>query len=372
MRTGLNPIKVQDRKCNTFAGIADQIKRWGIFIPLISDMKHDSMNTPDGRHWKKVKDTLKQDFNVDDKLELKLLWLLRLFDYKDTIEESCEIAKNEAKMDKEINAIMEFWKVVEFELVPMKNTDVSTLKMLDDHFEMLENHQLSINTMLLSKFVAFFEKLFEQWKQDLGSVYDVIQLLIEVQKTWSFLENLFIHSEEVKKELPEISKQFVGIDIEMRDIMKKGGQVKNIMAFCTIDGMYKRLDKIEGELKICEKALNQYLDSKRKAFPRFYFVSVNDLLDILSNGNSPAKVNKHSTKIFQAVEHFNMSETSGSDRPSVLGLKAGVGVESVTLVEPLKLLGKVETYLQDIIDGIVNTLYKITIKSFSNQAKLPR
>ena len=23
MRTGLNPIKVQDRKCNTFAGIAD-------------------------------------------------------------------------------------------------------------------------------------------------------------------------------------------------------------------------------------------------------------------------------------------------------------------------------------------------------------
>ena len=82
------------------------------------------------------------------------------------------------------------------------------------------------------------------------------------------------------------------------------------------------------------------MDSKRKAFPRFYFVSVNDLLDILSNGNSPAKVNKHSPKIFQAVEKFNMSE-SGSDRPSVLGMKAGVGVESVELVEPLKLLGKV-------------------------------
>ena len=37
-------------------------------------------------------------------------------------------------MEKEINAIIEFWKVVEFELVPLKNTDVSTLKMLDDHF----------------------------------------------------------------------------------------------------------------------------------------------------------------------------------------------------------------------------------------------
>lgn len=106
--------------------------------------------------------------------------------------------------------------------------------------------------------------------------------------------------------------------------MAKGKEVKNILNFCTIDGMYKKLDKIQGELKVCEKALNQYLDSKRKAFPRFYFVSVNDLLDILSNGNSPLKVNKHSPKIFQAVEMFNMEE--GGDRPSVIGLKSGVGV----------------------------------------------
>ncbi len=95
--------------------------------------------------------------------------------------------------------------------------------------------------MLLSKFVAFFEKTFEIWKQDLGSVYDVVQLLSDVQKTWSFLENLFIHSEEVKKELPEISQQFVSIDKNMREIMQKGGEVKNILKFCTIEGMYKRL-----------------------------------------------------------------------------------------------------------------------------------
>jgi dynein heavy chain len=46
--------------------------------------------------------------------------------------------------------------------------------------------------MLLSKYIAYFEKEVEKWKSDLGSVYDVVQLLIEVQKTWSFLENLFI------------------------------------------------------------------------------------------------------------------------------------------------------------------------------------
>lgn len=43
-------------------------------------------------------------------------------------------------------------------------------------------------------------------------------------------------------------------------------------------------------LAVCEKALAEYLETKRLAFPRFYFVSSADLLDILSNGNNPMEV----------------------------------------------------------------------------------
>jgi dynein heavy chain len=60
----------------------------------------------------------------------------------------------------------------------------------------------------------------------------------------------------------------------------------------------KKLEDLENRLKVCEKALNKFLDDKRAAFPRFYFVSVNDLLDILSNGSQPMKINRHMSKIF--------------------------------------------------------------------------
>ena len=43
-------------------------------------------------------------------------------------------------------------------------------------------------------------------------------------------------------------------------------------------------------LCLCEKALAEYLDTKRLAFPRFYFLSSSDLLDILSNGTAPQQV----------------------------------------------------------------------------------
>lgn len=59
----------------------------------------------------------------------------------------------------------------------------------------------------------------------------------------------------------------------MKEIMKDGNAVKNCVKFCTKDGLLKRLEKIQGELKVCEKALNEFLESKRRAFPRFYFVS---------------------------------------------------------------------------------------------------
>lgn len=61
---------------------------------------------------------------------------------------------------------------------------------------------------------------------------------------------------------------------------------------CTQPRLYERLDLIQKELVKCEKALAEYLETKRLAFPRFYFVSSADLLDILSNGNNPPVVRK--------------------------------------------------------------------------------
>lgn len=90
-----------------------------------------------------------------------------------------------------------------------------------------------VNNMLLSKYVGYFEKTIEAWKLDLGAIYDVVQLLIEVQKSWSFLENLFIGSQEVQRELPNESKQFEQIHADMLEILASGVKIKNVKGFCT-------------------------------------------------------------------------------------------------------------------------------------------
>ena len=82
-------------------------------------------------------------------------------------------------------------------------------------------------------------------------------------------------------------------------VLKTFKEFKNCVECCNRDGLMKHLEKQQGELEICEKALADYMESKRRAFPRFYFVSTADLLDILSNGNNPVRVMQHMSKCFQ-------------------------------------------------------------------------
>ncbi len=75
-------------------------------------------------------------------------------------------------------------------------------------------------------------------------------------------------------------------------------------------------------------------------------------------------------KIFQAIDNLDLKD--GGDRPTAMGMKSGVGVEYVKLTKPLQLNGKVEVYLQDMINTMVETLRDIATKSFSNYNKLGR
>lgn len=75
-------------------------------------------------------------------------------------------------------------------------------------------------------------------------------------------------------------------------------------------------------------------------------------------------------KIFQAIDNLDLKDNG--DRPTAIGMKSGVGVEYVELTKPLQLLGKVEVYLQDMIDTMQTTLRDIATKSFGNQKKMGR
>ena len=65
-----------------------------------------------------------------------------------------------------------------------------------------------------------------KWQKSLANVADVFLLIGEIQRTWSYLEPLFIGSEEVKRELPEDAKRFEGIDHNVKHELKTSWEIK--------------------------------------------------------------------------------------------------------------------------------------------------
>ncbi len=193
----------------------------------------------------------------------------------------------------------------------------------------------------------------------------------EIQRTWAYLETLFIGSEEVKKELPVDADRFVGIDIDVKRVLKDILTVKNAVLACSKDPeLIKTLESTKAKLEMCEKSLNNYLEQKRRIFPRFYFVSTSDLLDILSNGNDPVKVNFHTDKIIAAIATLDLvAGATSTDRPSAVGFESSVGVENIPLPKPFKIEGRVEYYMQDIINQAQNALRECLKISNANFVK---
>jgi len=264
-------------------------------------------------------------------------------------------------MEKTLAKLNEVWKDIKFQFDIHKGSDVQMFKLKEEDFEMLENDQQQVNAMFSSRYLSTFEEQCNRWQKSLASMAEIVVLAGEVQRTWQFLENLFIHSEEVKKELPKESEKFIFIDKEVKRILADAVAKQYALVYCDQEWVIGAFEQVERDLRVCEKALNEFMESKRTAFPRFYFVSPADLLDILSNGNAPAKIQVHMPKIFQAIENLELKEEGV--RPAALGMHTNVGVEYVEFTQVLKLMGKVETYMQDVIDTMRSSLKDIAGKS---------
>ena len=113
-------------------------------------------------------------------------------------------AQKEEKMEQALKKIGSTWVNLEFQFAQHKDTDIYMIKLSEEDFETLEDHQLQVQNMMGSRYLSTFETEVTGWQKNLSNVADVVALMSEIQRTWAYLETLFIGSEEVKKELDHI------------------------------------------------------------------------------------------------------------------------------------------------------------------------
>lgn len=72
--------------------------------------------------------------------------------------------------------------------------------------------------MMSSKFISFFLEEVSEWQQTLANSDQLINIWLEVQRTWLYLQSIFLGSDDICKQFPEDSLRFQQIDSEFRVI----------------------------------------------------------------------------------------------------------------------------------------------------------
>lgn len=137
--------------------------------------------------------------------------------------------------------------------------------------------------------------------------------------------------------------------------MTRMNKDKNALRSTHHDHLFETLNEMNTKLEEIQKSLDMYLETKRQIFPRFYFLSNDDLLEILGQSKNPKAVEPHLKKCFDNIVRVNMTKQNHAQKWEGTNMSSADG-ETIQFIQSTQLEGPVEAWLCDIEKNMRNTL----------------
>jgi len=214
------------------------------------------------RHWKRLNGICGKIVNRNDpKFCLRDIIDLELYRFSDDVNELVEGAQKEAGIEKKLNNIINTWgDQCTLSFNEYKDTKILDLGGLEEIVENVDLQSMDLMTMNASKDSEEFKDQLIKWQKTLKTIDTVLVLWVKVQKNWMRLEPIFLASEDIRAQLPEDTKRFEKVDADWKALMADACEDPPVVNATNSEGRDKVLAEFIGEIDLCEKALNEYLE----------------------------------------------------------------------------------------------------------------
>uniref|UniRef100_A0A8C4HK36 Dynein axonemal heavy chain 11 n=1 Tax=Dicentrarchus labrax TaxID=13489 RepID=A0A8C4HK36_DICLA len=318
-------LEKEVRVWDVYMGLESTVKNLLTSLRAVNELQNSAVRE---RHWQQLMNTTRVRFVMGEGTTLGDLLELQLHRVEDEVKNIVDKAVKEMAIEKVLAEITQTWSVMLLSYETHTSTGTPLLKADENLIETLEDNQVQLQNILMSKYVEYFQAEVSGWQRKLMVADLVISSWMSVQRTWAHLNSIFTNSHDIRCQLANDAERFQGIHTDFQSLMTAVVQNSNVVEVTNQPGFLENLETLQQRLSVCEKALAEYLETKRLTFPRFYFVSASDLLEIVSKGTQPKQVTRHLLKLFDNIADLRFKDSDRGGRGEEDGEAVAIGMYS--------------------------------------------
>uniref|UniRef100_A0A914C3Q6 Dynein heavy chain linker domain-containing protein n=1 Tax=Acrobeloides nanus TaxID=290746 RepID=A0A914C3Q6_9BILA len=294
-------------------------KAYTEFMPILKEICNENFRD---HHWANI---LKGTNLSKDTLLVKDLSSQDFLKRIQTYTEISAIVSKETEVEEIMNEIQEFWANQFIQFLPQ--LEGAKLIIEPNIMSKIEEHLVKIQMTMTSTFVGPLNNRLNDWLVKLQRLKTCLQHYKKCQAKWNYVEPLF-QAEEIAYQIPDEWRLFKKLTETWTSINKKliaAEKVVNIEStnvgeeFSSVSEM---LDKIR-------LGFDAYLQKKRSNWPRLYFLTNEELLDLFSSAKNSKQILTFLPRLFTSVVDVELNS-----RGEIVGLINGSN-ETLPLVKTI-------------------------------------
>ncbi|XP_031643456.1 dynein heavy chain 6, axonemal [Oncorhynchus kisutch] len=332
--------------------LKQKVMDFKLCLPIVLALRNPYLRQ---RHWEDIQSYIGQFFTKEDNFTLGNLLDIKILQQSGSIGDISTTATNEATLESILYKVIDLWRNTDFRLITHQS-DASTVKIIasaDDVMAQLEESQTTIMSIKASRYAEPIKYLIDEWERKLNQFSHTLEEWVMCQKRWLYLEPIF-SAGGIQRQLPAEAKVFLQVDQSWKEIMRRTDDRPNALRAATAPGVLEMLQAGNVHLEKIQKCLEDYFESKRSVFARFYFLSNEELLDVLSQSKNHNAIQPHLVKCFSNIRHLNIQEQARIHHV-VASIHSAEG-ETVTMPKNVQIRGPVEQWMGNVETAMYNTV----------------